>query len=92
MTIRIDEASLIRAGLPRDFVAAMRQLVAAATSTVTDADLAAIQAQVDDAVADIATLSAAQTQQALDLALQPVPPQSHRNAVADIELITWGIR
>lgn len=92
MSIRIDEASLIRAGLPRDFVAAMRQLVAAATSTVTDADLAAIQAQVDEAIDDIATLSATQTQQALDLATQPVAAQGHRTEVAELQLTTWGIR
>lgn len=92
MTIRIDEASLIRAGLPRDFVAAMRELVAAATSTVTDADLAAIQAEVDSSVADIAVLAAAQTQQALELATLPLPPDRHRNTVADINLMTWAVR
>lgn len=92
MTIRIDEASLIRAGLPRDFVAAMRELVAAASSTVTDADLAAIQAEVDAAVADIAAIGATQTQQALELATLPIPSDRHRNAVADLNFMTWCVR
>ena len=92
MSIRIDEASLIRAGLPRDFVAAMRELVAAASSTVTDADLAAVQAEVDGAVSDIATLTATQTQQGIDLATQPVGINSHLTEVAELNLMTWGVR
>jgi hypothetical protein len=54
MTIRIDEASLLRAGFPRDLVAALRDLATLSASSVTPADLTALQVQINANDAELA--------------------------------------
>ena len=54
MTIRIDEASLLRAGFPRDLVAALRDLATLSASSVTPADLNALQVQITANDAELA--------------------------------------
>ena len=54
MTIRIDEASLLRAGFPRDLVAALRDLATLSASSVTPADLTALQVQITANDAELA--------------------------------------
>ena len=54
--IRIDEAALLRAGFPRDLVAALRDLTALSGSSVTTSDINALQIQITANDAELAAL------------------------------------
>ena len=54
--IRIDEGALLRAGFPRDLVAALRDLTALSGSTVTTSDITALQVQIDAHDTELAAL------------------------------------
>jgi len=97
--IRIDEGALLRAGFPRDLVAALRDLAGLSASSVTTSDINSLQIQItaNDAElvaleqqmlirrmsVEVSNLTQAVEQLRAELAAQPKPNNSALNQRVD---------